>query len=184
MTTLHYKEYQGAVEFEDGHLVIQVLHIDDSISATCDSAGASQAVFEELVDDYLATCQLVGKEPSKPFKGSFNVRIGSSLHRNAAMAAADAGETLNAWVASAIQQALSREQVFKVMKEYSLTQAFASATSNQIPQRYRYDGIVHTKERTVIVAGEVSSGGLERARIERALSGPVVDSPWSFARSH
>jgi predicted HicB family RNase H-like nuclease len=108
MSTLHYKDYQGSVSFEDGRLVIQILHIEDSISAACNLASEAQATFENLVDDYIETCRAVGKEPAKPFRGTFNVRIGPDLHRRAAIAAADAGETLNAWVAGAAQQRLRR----------------------------------------------------------------------------
>lgn len=61
---VHHKGYQGAVDVEDGHLVIQILHIDDFITATCDRASEAQAVFEELVDDYLETCAGLGRDPN------------------------------------------------------------------------------------------------------------------------
>jgi len=59
MSTLYYKDYQGSVAFEDGRLVIQILHIEDSVSATCDLASEAQATFEVLVDDYIETCRAV-----------------------------------------------------------------------------------------------------------------------------
>ncbi len=104
MTTLRYKDYQGSVTYEDGTLVLQILHIGDFITAECDSAADAPKAFEALVDDYLATCAQVGKEPNRPFKGSFNVRVSPDLHRRAAMAAADEGLSLNAWVERAIAQ--------------------------------------------------------------------------------
>jgi len=110
MTALHYKEFQGSVEFEDGKLVVQILHIDDSISTTVDSASQAQAAFEELVDDYLETCAAVGKEPCKPFKGSFNVRIEPELHRQIAMASVESRQTMNAWVATALQTRVERQK--------------------------------------------------------------------------
>ena len=106
MTTLRYKDYQGSVAYEDGTLVIQILHIDDFISTECHSAAEAEKAFETLVDDYLATCAEVGKEPNRPFKGSFNVRVSPDLHRRAAMAAADDGVSLNAWVERAMADAL------------------------------------------------------------------------------
>ena len=36
---------------------------------------------------YLEFCAETGKQPEKPFKGSFNVRIGADLHRKATLAA-------------------------------------------------------------------------------------------------
>lgn len=106
MTTLRYKDYQGSVTYEDGELVLQILHIDDFITTECDSAADAQTAFEALVDDYLATCAQLGKEPNRPFKGSFNVRVSPDLHRRAAMAAADEGVSLNAWVERAMAQKL------------------------------------------------------------------------------
>lgn len=106
MTTLRYKDYQGSVSYEDGTLVLQILHIDDFITTECDSASDVKMVFEALVDDYLATCADVGKEPNRPFKGSFNVRVSPELHRRAAMAAAEEGISLNAWVERAMAQRL------------------------------------------------------------------------------
>lgn len=106
MTTLRYKDFQGSVVYEDGTLVIQILHIADLITTECDSAANAQNAFEALVDDYLATCAQTGKEPNRPFKGSFNVRVSPDLHKRAAMAAADEGASLNAWVERAMGEAL------------------------------------------------------------------------------
>jgi predicted HicB family RNase H-like nuclease len=60
--------------------------------------------FHDAVDEYLDFCAERGKEPEKPFKGSFNIRIGEDLHRNAAIEAAARGISLNALVESAIRQ--------------------------------------------------------------------------------
>ena len=43
------------------------------------------------------------KQPEKPFKGSFNVRIQPELHRKAALAASARGLSLNAFVEDAIR---------------------------------------------------------------------------------
>lgn len=53
MTALHYKEFQGSVEFEDGRLIVRILHIDDLVMTEIDSAAMAQAAFQELVDDYV-----------------------------------------------------------------------------------------------------------------------------------
>jgi predicted HicB family RNase H-like nuclease len=110
MSALRYKDYQGSATYEDGHLLIQILHIDDFITTECDSASGAQAAFEELVDDYLETCAELGKTPSKPFRGSFNVRISPELHKAAAMAAANAGESLNALVSRALRNLVDTEK--------------------------------------------------------------------------
>jgi predicted HicB family RNase H-like nuclease len=117
-STLRYNGYQGSVEFEDDHLVIRILHIDDLITTQIDSAAAAEKAFEELVDDYIATCALVGKEPSKPFKGSFNVRVSPELHKQVALAAADAGESMNSWIAVALNAHIERQRAGKTFGSY------------------------------------------------------------------
>jgi predicted HicB family RNase H-like nuclease len=110
MTTLPpYKGFQASVEYDDGVLLISILHINDSVSDTCNEASEALSTFHDLVDDYIQTCAELGEEPNKPFKGSFNVRIGPTLHRNAAMMAASRQLTLNMWVADAIREKLQRD---------------------------------------------------------------------------
>ena len=109
MSALRYKGFQGSVEFEDSVLVIKLLHIDDLVTAETADASRAQAVFEELVDDYLASCEELGKQPCRPFKGSFNVRISPELHRQVAMAAAEATESMNSWVSKALETYAKRQ---------------------------------------------------------------------------
>jgi len=106
MSVLRHKDYQGSVEYDEGRLHLRILHIDDLITTEIDSASGAQVAFAELVDDYLATCAAVGKQPSKPFKGSFNVRVSPALHKEVAMDAAEHGETLNSYCASALAEFL------------------------------------------------------------------------------
>ena len=125
MTTLPvYKGFQGSVEYDDGTLLIRILHIDDFISTTCDYASKAVAEFRDLVDDYLATCTEKGDEPNRPFKGSFNVRIDPQLHRAAAMAAAATGLTLNAWIGEAVRDAWQR---LKMERSYLLEDVDAAS---------------------------------------------------------
>ncbi|WP_441241351.1 type II toxin-antitoxin system HicB family antitoxin [Tardiphaga sp. 768_D3_N2_1] len=113
MTHLRYKDYQGAVTFVDGTLLIQILHIDDYVTTQSDDARSVQAAFEELVDDYIQTCIEQNKEPSKPFKGSFNVRIAPDVHRAVAMRAIESGMSMNSWIEKALSQEVSREVAMK-----------------------------------------------------------------------
>lgn len=110
MTTVRHKDYQGSVEYEDGYLVVQILHIADTITATVDNASQAQSVFEELVDDYVETCKELGKEPCKPFNGTFNIRIKPELHRQIVMSATEMGETMNAWISAALEARVERQK--------------------------------------------------------------------------
>jgi len=62
------------------------------------------------VDDYLATCKTLGKQPNKTFKGSFNVRLSMDLHRKAAFIASKHSTSLNDFVKRAIAYAISHEK--------------------------------------------------------------------------
>jgi predicted HicB family RNase H-like nuclease len=106
MKPITYKGYQASVEWEDGSLFIKVLHIDDLLVAECDAASEVEACAKALIDDYIDTCVEEGREPQKPFKGSFNVRMEPDLHRKSAMAAADIGVSLNAWICMAVTEKL------------------------------------------------------------------------------
>lgn len=111
MKTISYKGYQASVEFEDGVLFVKVLHIDDLLVAQCDKASDAQGALEELVEAYLEDCQEAGREPTKPFKGSFQVRLTPELHRRAAQAAAEEKLTLNAWVTEAVKEKMECDKL-------------------------------------------------------------------------
>lgn len=107
MKTISYKGYQASVEYDDGTLFVKVLHIDDLLLAECDSASDAPKALAELVDAYLEDCAQLGREPTKPFKGTFNVRVGPELHKRAAISAAEEGVSLNNWVQSALEEKLA-----------------------------------------------------------------------------
>jgi predicted HicB family RNase H-like nuclease len=60
--------------------------------------------FHEAVDDYLETCKALGREPNKPFKGGFNVRISPEMHKKAIERATMLGISLNQLVQKAIEK--------------------------------------------------------------------------------
>jgi len=125
MTVLKYKEFQGSVSFEDGTLVLQILHIDDLIVAECNCASKVEQTFQELVDDYLETCAATGKEPCKSFRGSFNVRVDPHLHKEAAMSATAERVSLNAWVESAMRERLNQTKLTQEMTRLFATRYVA-----------------------------------------------------------
>jgi predicted HicB family RNase H-like nuclease len=106
---LHYKNYTGSVEFSEEDAVFhgKVLGIKALISFEGDSVAAITSDFHKAVDEYLKFCAAKGKEPEKPFKGSFNVRINADLHRKLALTAASRGISLNSLVEDVIRQSVS-----------------------------------------------------------------------------
>ena len=108
MSTLTYKGYVASTEVseEDGCIHGRIEFIADLV--TFEGASLKEFVreFHTAVDDYLATCKAVGKEPDKAFKGTFNVRIGADLHKRAAVTAIKGNQTLNDFVKDAVEQFL------------------------------------------------------------------------------
>ena len=107
--TLHYKEYIGSVEFSEEDAVFhgRVIGINPMISFEGDSVSAITEDFHNAVEEYLEFCAETGKQPEKSFEGSFNVRIGSDLHRKASFVASSRGISLNELVEAAIRQTVS-----------------------------------------------------------------------------
>lgn len=105
---LEYKGYYANVHFnaEDEVFYGKVIGIDDLVSFEGETAKELKQAFHEAVEDYLETCQELGKAPDKTYKGVFNVRIPSELHRKAAIIAATNNVTLNDLVKTAIDRLL------------------------------------------------------------------------------
>jgi predicted HicB family RNase H-like nuclease len=103
---LTYKDFIGSVHFsaEDEVFHGKIEGISDLITFEGQSVSELVNAFQEAVDDYIELCSEVGKEPERPFKGSFNVRIPSELHRKAAKKAAIMGISLNQLVQKALEE--------------------------------------------------------------------------------
>jgi predicted HicB family RNase H-like nuclease len=114
MDILKYKEFEGTAELDMARHVCRgkLLFIDDLVTYESDSPGGLQREFESAVDDYIQTCMVIGKEPQRPFRGLFNVRVSPNLHRAAALRAMAESVSLNDVVVRAIDAFLnSRAEV-------------------------------------------------------------------------
>lgn len=114
---LKYKEYLATVEYstEDEVFYGKLFGINDLVTFEGASVKEIKTAFEEAVNDYIETCKEVNKKPEKSFKGSFNVRVPSELHKNAAFIAVQNNVSLNDFVKGAIQYAIKHQQ--EVTKE-------------------------------------------------------------------
>jgi len=113
MTQLRYKDYQGAVTFADGTLIIQIL---TSTTSSQRNAKARRKPKPPLKNWWMVIFApaLNSTNPLRsPFKGSFNVRVSPELHRAIAMQASENGETMNAWVESALKEKVERQNSYK-----------------------------------------------------------------------
>jgi predicted HicB family RNase H-like nuclease len=99
MKAMSYRGYAARIEFdaEDEIFTGRVAGIRDVIGFHADNVEDLKAAFHEAVDDYLATCETVGKEPQKPYSGNLMLRVGTEVHSRAALAAELSGKSLNQW---------------------------------------------------------------------------------------
>tara|TARA_Y100000588_G_C14092204_1_gene854991 strand:- start:261 stop:608 length:348 start_codon:yes stop_codon:yes gene_type:complete len=106
---LKYKGYYGSIHFDENDLVLygKVEFIKALINYEGESAADLKKAFEEAVDDYLVMCEQENMKPEKPFKGTFNVRVGEWLHEKATIAATDRGIKLNEFVKQALEHELT-----------------------------------------------------------------------------
>jgi len=108
---LQYKGYYADIHFsaEDEVFYGQLIGVNDLVNFEADSVKGLKKAFKEAVEDYLRTCKEMNKTPEKTYRGSFNVRIPSELHRQAAVIAAVKKVTLNEFVRFAIDLAICDE---------------------------------------------------------------------------
>ena len=106
---LEYKGNIGTVEFsaKDNVLFGKVLGVNGLVSYEGDSITELRTDFENAVEDYIVTCEELGIEPEKSYKGSFNVRISPQLHKALALFAVTHNITLNATVEKALEEFIS-----------------------------------------------------------------------------
>ena len=109
---MKFKGYLGSVNYSDEDKIFygKLEFIRSLISYEGSGVKSLNLSFEEAVEDYLELCAETNKKPEKPFKGTFNVRTGSELHRKAVLYANDHGLNLNKLVVQAIEEFLPKQE--------------------------------------------------------------------------
>ena len=103
---MEYKGYIGSVEFseKDGVFFGSVQGIRSLISYEGTTAKELLTDFHEAIDEYLRLCEEEGSKPEIAYKGSLNIRLGSELHKQAALAALSHQQSLNSFIADAVRE--------------------------------------------------------------------------------
>lgn len=143
---LEYNGYFGNIDIsiEDGVIHGKLLYINDLVTFEADNVTDLKNAFKESVDDYLEYCKQKGKEPEKPYKGSFNVRISPENHKKAVAQATRRGLTLNQFVERAIiseinSSSITDEHIEMNGKIDSLTSTVQSLNKNFVSDyMFRY----------------------------------------------
>ncbi len=112
MNPMRYRGYLGSVEFAEKERLFygKLLFIRALVSYEAKDAEGLVNAFHEAVDDYLQQCREGNADAEKPFKGSFSIRPGPELHRNATIAALRSGMSLNAFVTKALETAVTKQR--------------------------------------------------------------------------
>ncbi|VVA47949.1 HicB family protein [Serratia ficaria] len=145
---LNFKGYYGSVEFslEDGVLHGKIQCINDVVTYEAETLPALQVTFEEAVTDYLQTCEQLGRDADKTMSGTFNIRIGQVLHKKAFLAASQAGQSLNDFVKTAVEEKLANKKEFHFhfeQKETTKIHSHSFVTSSQTD--LKWTGVVEKR---------------------------------------
>jgi len=103
---MEYKGYCSKIEYcsEDEIFHGKLMNIDDLVSFEGRTVEELKKDFKEAVDHYIQLCERDNKKPKKLFRGSFNIRIGAELHREAAKFSQALDISLNKFVEMAIRE--------------------------------------------------------------------------------
>lgn len=109
MNTMTYKGYLGSVAYSEKDQVFfgKIEGINGLVNFEGESVKELTDAFHEAVDDYLAYCADEGIEPDKSYTGVLNVRLTPTIHRQIAMLARQAGQTINAYIKEALEEKIN-----------------------------------------------------------------------------
>lgn len=112
MNYLEYKGYIGTVTLspQDRSFFGSIFGINDLVTFEAADFDSLEEEFHKAVDDYLETCENLGRQPEKAFKGQFNVRIDPALHKELAYRAVRDNCSLNQYVENALRKAVEKEE--------------------------------------------------------------------------
>ena len=107
MKSMSYKGYAARIEYsdDDGCFIGHVAGIRDVVGFHGDSVDELRAAFEEAVDDYLESCEKIGRTPQKPYSGKLMLRVPPELHAAVATAAEVNGKSINQWATEILSKA-------------------------------------------------------------------------------
>jgi predicted HicB family RNase H-like nuclease len=104
---MNYRGYTADMYFDtdDKIIVGRVLDVDDIITFHAESVAELESNFHQVIDDYIAACEVLGAAPEKPASGKLMLRVKPAVHAAALKAAARSGVSLNKWAEQALGSA-------------------------------------------------------------------------------
>jgi len=108
MNTMIYRGYASRIEYSDDDrcFVGHIVGINDIVGFHGESVADLRRAFEEAVDDYLETCEKLGRAPQKPYSGKLMLRVPPEMHAAIAAAAEVSGKSINQWATEAFTKVI------------------------------------------------------------------------------
>lgn len=102
-----YKGYSARIAFDADDEIFfgSLAGVSDVIGFHADTVAGLKQAFHEAVDDYITTCEKLGRSPQKPYSGKMMFRVDPDIHARAAKAAELAGKSLNQWAEEVLDKA-------------------------------------------------------------------------------
>jgi len=103
---MQYKGYYAKVEYDadENIFVGDVIGINDTLAFHCDNTKQIEDIFHHCIDEYIKTCEEVGKVPEKSYTGSFTVRVEPEEQRIAVLCANANNISFNQYVGRALTE--------------------------------------------------------------------------------
>lgn len=94
---MEYKGYKARIDYDgdDKCFIGHIVGINDVVGFHGSSVDELRAAFEDAVDDYIATCAAVGKQPERSYSGAVMFRVAPEIHASFAQMAELQGKSLN-----------------------------------------------------------------------------------------
>ena len=107
MNTMTHRGYAARIEYsdEDECFVGHIAGIQDVVGFHASTVEELRQAFLDSVDDYLETCEKIGRKPQKSYSGNLMLRVPPEVHAAIATAAEVSGKSINQWAAEALGQA-------------------------------------------------------------------------------
>ncbi len=107
---LKYKDYHARIAFDPSADAFhgRVIGMRDVIDFYGRTPEELREEFKTSVDEYLAWCAEEGTTPEKTWQGKLTIRIDEGLRRRLAVAAAQTGDSVNAWIAKLLDRETRR----------------------------------------------------------------------------
>lgn len=108
---LTYKDFIGSIHFNANDDVFfgKIEGINDLVTFEGSTVKEIKSSFKDAVEDYIEICKDKNIDPYKSFKGSFNIRIDSDLHKKAFEYATLRGISLNQFIKDALVREIQNQ---------------------------------------------------------------------------